>query len=677
MRLMGAILCTAVAACLCADGYLWISCEHAAPYSIYRYNLRTRTIDRIVTLSLVEARVYNNLTYDGTHLYAGTNSTDLFAKLNPYTGRVRQVSSYNPPQPYLAYEDGAYNPATDTLWRAGMDLIETDRQGNVLHIYPYTGQLYGLAWVNGTLWATDFTRLGYLTLDTGSVVFNPVTVAGLPGIKVALAYDPTERLLYMTSLDWPTQMMTLHAINLDTMTSWQATNLSYLGYPVGWNNADAMDWVPPEPHDWAARYDGPLSNWDRPSDLAVDSKGNSYITGYVTVGTGDWDMVTVKYGPVGNLLWQTTYTGAGSDAGSAVALMPDGGAVSVGRSVGNGTDWDVVTIRYSPTGQELWVRRYDGPTSEVDFGTAVTTDADGNVYVAGHSMGDDSGPDYVVLKYDVFGNLLWERRYTNGARDVPIAIALDPDGNVLVAGWSGSVNGLDYLVVKYSNEGDPLWQARYDGPGHWDDVLRAMVIDGAGNVYITGRSWGDGVSWDFGTVKYSPNGDELWVRRVNANGANPDEANDLALTPDGVVVTGWSTTTNPDIWTVSYSATGDLLWERSWKGPVDGYDRGEAVAADADGNVYVTGRCQGVLGAQDWDAVTLKYNRMGTLIWARLYNGPGDADDGAEKIALGPSGHAFVCGSSQGDGTSFDWLLLRYSDKPYVGIGKFPPPAAN
>ncbi len=388
-------------------------------------------------------------------------------------------------------------------------------------------------------------------------------------------------------------------------------------------------------------------------------------------------MVTMKYGPTGNVLWEATYTGSGSDYGSAVALLPDGGAVAVGRSVGAGTDWDVVTIRLSPSGQELWVRRYDGPVSGVDFGTAVTTDTEGNVYVAGHSMGNDDGPDYVVLKYDSFGNLLWERRYTNGARDVPVAIALDPDRNVLVAGWSGSENGLDYLVAKYSNDGDPLWQARYDGPGHWDDVLRAMVIDGAGNVYITGRSWGDGVSWDFGTVKYSPTGQELWVRRVNANGANPDEANGLALTPDGVVVTGWSTTVNPDIWTVSYSAAGDLLWERSWKGPADGYDRGQAVVADADGNVYVAGRCQGVLGGQDWDAATLKYNRAGTLMWARLYNGPGDGDDGVEKIALGPKGLIFVCGPSQGDGTSFDWVLLRYSDKPYVGVGKFPPPVAD
>ena len=54
------------------------------------------------------------------------------------------------------------------------------------------------------------------------------------------------------------------------------------------------------------------------------------------------------------------------------------------------------------------------------------------------------------------------------------------------------------------------WVDVYEGPGNDWDLAEAIAIDDSNNVYVTGCSWGDGTNLDYATVKYDPNGDELW-----------------------------------------------------------------------------------------------------------------------------------------------------------------------
>ena len=75
----------------------------------------------------------------------------------------------------------------------------------------------------------------------------------------------------------------------------------------------------------------------------------------------------------------------------------------------------------------------------------------------------------------------------------------------------------DCLTVKYDSDGSQLWTTRYNGTGDAEDCGNDVVTDGAGNVYVTGRSTGGGTSLDYVTIKYveydairgDANGDEL------------------------------------------------------------------------------------------------------------------------------------------------------------------------
>src|SRR5574341_783342 len=139
---------------------------------------------------------------------------------------------------------------------------------------------------------------------------------------------------------------------------------------------------------------------------------------------------------------------------------------------------------------------------------------------------------------------------------------------------------------------DTAWVRRYNGPGNSSDYPHALAVDDSGNVYVTGQSAGSGTSYDYATIKYSPSGDTLWVRRYNDPGNDFDAANALALDGSGnLYVTGQSDATgaNWDYATVKYSPAGETLWSRRYNGPGNAGDLASALAVDDSGNVYVTG----------------------------------------------------------------------------------------
>ena len=100
-------------------------------------------------------------------------------------------------------------------------------------------------------------------------------------------------------------------------------------------------------------------------------------------------------------------------------------------------------------------------------------------------------------------------------------MAIDAVGNVYVTGSYVSGTGSDYLTVKYDTNGKQLWSARYDGPSHFD-IPRVIKLDQAGNVYVTGSSAGT-KGFDYLTVKYDPNGNELWTARYDGPDHDTDQ----------------------------------------------------------------------------------------------------------------------------------------------------------
>jgi len=361
---------------------------------------------------------------------------------------------------------------------------------------------------------------------------------------------------------------------------------------------------------WAQRYNGPGNAWDWVKAIAVDGQGNVYVTGGVASGGYD-DYGTIKYNSVGDTVWVKLYNGPGNhgDGASALALDGQGNVYVTGGSSGSGTSLDYATIKYNSAGDTLWVRRYNGPGNGDDWAYSLALDGQGNVYVTGESRGSGTSDDYATIKYNSTGVQQWVQRYNGPGNDNDWAhvIAVDTSGNVYVTGYStGSGSYADYATIKYNSNGDTLWVRRYNGPGNGDDEDNSLAVDGQGNVYVTGESYGSGTAYDYATVKYNSAGVQEWVQRYDGSGNADDMALSLAVDGQGnVYVTGYSIGTNADYATIKYNSTGTQQWLVRYNGPGNDYDEASALALDDSGNVYVTGYA--AITGTNADFATIKY----------------------------------------------------------------------
>jgi hypothetical protein len=415
---------------------------------------------------------------------------------------------------------------------------------------------------------------------------------------------------------------------------------------------------------WIAGYDN--GGIEFASAVAVDASHNVYVTGRSESSSAS-DYLTIKYSPSGQQLWTARYDGAGGfDEPAAIAVDADGNVYVTGTSEDAAGIDDYATVRYSADGQRQWARRFDAGTGSTDQASDLAVDGDGNAYVTGWSYKSGSGTDYLTISYDPAGKVRWKARTsgTGSNNDYAYAIEVDALGNVFVTGEviiNFATRYRDYGTVKYDPNGKKLWFATYTSPiaPGSQDSPHAMGLDGEGNVYVTGESWGTGPGCcpiDWATIKYDTNGDELWVQRVDGPSHGQDIANDLAVDAVGnVVVTGQITTETHDMGTVKYGADGTVLW-KDIHDDMSLDESNSAVAVDHRGRVFTTG--SRLNEGNDFDWVTLAYTRNGKLVGRAQYGGTANFIDSPSDIAVVPGG-AVVTGSAAND--TFDYVTILYA----------------
>jgi hypothetical protein len=363
-------------------------------------------------------------------------------------------------------------------------------------------------------------------------------------------------------------------------------------------------------------------------------------------------------------IWVRRYDGPAHDTDSAAVVTVDnaGLAYVAGRSVGSGTGEDYLVIKYGRGGGVKWLRRYDA-AGLWDGARGIAVDGSGNVYVTGRSFGSGTHGDFATIKYNSSGVQQWVRRYTSsGYRDDgAMDIALDTEGNVIVTGFSTAAGAsFDFYTIKYGPDGSTKWSKRYDGPGNGSDIAQAVVVDQSNNVYITGPSLGDGTSADYATIKYSPAGSELWVRRWNSPYNASDGATDIVADRYGsVIVTGYSylSGNDSDYITIRYLGDGTQKWVKRYNGPKVGPDVAWAITYFWN-RVCVTGSAWG--GSSNTDYATVCYKVFsGTPQWSKLYDGPASGADVANAITSG-NRNVYVTGFSDGSGTDGDYYTAAY-----------------
>jgi hypothetical protein len=355
-----------------------------------------------------------------------------------------------------------------------------------------------------------------------------------------------------------------------------------------------------------------------------------------------------------------------------------GGSSYTEAEDGTASDTDIVLFKTDANGNRVWSRTFNGAGDYKDGIRDLAVDAAGNVYLTGYSYSGVEGNglrsyNYVTLKYDTNGNLLWTKYYAGnpGYDDFPLSLKIDASGNAYVTGYSWGIGTYaNYATVKYDANGNQMWAKRFSGGN--GEIATEVEVDNAGNVYITGYSnhSAAGGSEDIVTIKYDAGGNQMWLNRYNsATQQNPegdsDEAFEIEINAAGdVYVLGQTydfTSPNKTIIHKINGASGGSVWTKDFSA-TDGMreDAPSALELDQNGNLYLTGM---VFDDESYnvDSFTAKLNPEAVRQWVDVYDGAGDEDyDGDPKLVLDSSGNAFVGISSEGF-ANFDMQIIKYT----------------
>lgn len=378
----------------------------------------------------------------------------------------------------------------------------------------------------------------------------------------------------------------------------------------------------------------------------------------------------------GDLVWSYTDDSPSHrfDYISAAVPGPNG---SMYAAFGWGDDWvdsaDLGMYRFrpkaDPPGPVVWQTTYDDPDYHLeDFPIAMTTDPKGNAIAGGATRTTPEGMDWIVVKWLADGTQVWTATLGGPAHanDWIQDVFCDRAGNVYACGVI-TLPGSDYewAVAKFrASDGKLLWKYVYSGPktSTLDDWAEALVVDAAGNVYVTGFSENLKGDKDLLVMKLSAKGKAVWKRRVDGVEHGDDAGEHIVLRAGKVYVAGLTWPAVPGgagLLLARYSTTGTRAWVRTWQGVAGAIMAARGLAVDGAGNAVVAGAALG--GTPNWRAFVSSWNAAGKLRWADIYWRT-TTDDPAEfnALAVDGKGRIWAASSVGTPGSTKDALLARY-----------------
>jgi hypothetical protein len=352
---------------------------------------------------------------------------------------------------------------------------------------------------------------------------------------------------------------------------------------------------------WARRYDSTNSTTVEPAAMVVDVSNNVIVTG---------SALTAKYDQNGNQLWTAPY------AGTALAADSNANVYVAGFSQNFGTV--KLSPQGSNVWLTTYVETY-GPTVSqavlVDSDNNVYVSGLDS-YNSFYNNGMLYGPfvQLTTIKYDSNGNAMWKESQMPQAQFTGVQVggaALDGTGSVYLAShWSvpgGIMYG--YETYNYTSNGTLAWKS---SPDNTFGQANGLVIDNNGNVLLSGQdpyAYNGAYSYYYTTFKLNSAGMTFWTNHYPQPPLGSSAATSIAVDIlANAYITGYSSSANGtnNIVTIKYGPNGNQLWLQSYNGLNAGNDAGNAIAVDNNGNVYVTG--YETLPGGGTGIVTIKYS---------------------------------------------------------------------
>jgi uncharacterized delta-60 repeat protein len=330
----------------------------------------------------------------------------------------------------------------------------------------------------------------------------------------------------------------------------------------------------------------------------------------------------------------TTVLRGYDDEGYDVAIQGDGkivvSGISYDNSSGSGGKPDFAVVRYNSDGTTDSSFGTNGNVittigSEKNVGYSLTIQSDGKILVAGYSM--DVTSKVALLRYNTDGSL--DSSFDGDGKvttqvgsvdDVGFSVSVQPDGKILVAGYSSNGSDYDFALVRYNAKGSLDSNFDEDGKvtnaiGSGDDLSFSSAIQADGKILVAGRSF-NGSDYDFALIRYNTNGSL----------DSSFERNGIVTTPIG--------------------SSQDLPW---------------SVTTQSNGKIVVAGEYD---NGSDYDFAMVRYNTNGSL--DSSFEGDGivttdfsGANNAAQSVTIAADGKIILAGTAYTTQSVF--AIARYN----------------
>ena len=355
---------------------------------------------------------------------------------------------------------------------------------------------------------------------------------------------------------------------------------------------------------------------DRVYALAIQADGKIVAAGSATSSAGDTDFALARYNANGNLDDNfdgdgkvTTDFGGLDDGIRAIAIQADGKIVVAGYADNSVTHWNFAVARYNPDGSPDTSFSGDGRNAldfnlGYDLASDLVIQTDGKILLGG-SVDLFSGEDFGLMRFNGDGTLdttfSGDGQQTTdfGSNDGLSGLALQANGRIVVAGWTGGSGNSDFALARYLINGNLDTSFSFDGKVTTDfsgesDLAEDVLIQTDGKIVAAGRAT-FAANENFGLARYLTDGtlDTAFSGNGKVNtdlGAN-DEVHALLLQAnDKIVAVGQSGSS--DLGLARYNPGGALDLSFSGDGLVVANfpDLTGPGALQADGKIVVAGR---------------------------------------------------------------------------------------
>ncbi len=268
----------------------------------------------------------------------------------------------------------------------------------------------------------------------------------------------------------------------------------------------------------------------------IDNNRNLYSLGYIKKNsTYDFDICLAKFDSLGNFLWNAVWDSFLGDDYSADMAVDNSGNVYVSgiedyfSIMGNSNG---VLLKYDAFGNKVWQYEYNGSQNKNDFFSNIAIDSNQNILIAAIENFDIDHSNDLLIKLDSAKNVIWKRNYSssiNGNEGSP-EIKMDSENNIFLVGKSNS----NIFINKYSNAGNLIWSNlfNFDISSHYALEYGDLSLDHYGNLIIVGRK--DSIF----TAIFDTNGNSFFVNHYSCGGGNGaqsvciDQANNILVTGD-------------------------------------------------------------------------------------------------------------------------------------------------